>query len=91
MQTAVAPKCFACSSFPSIVSTARILGRAGDARALDRGDADAAAAEHDDRRARRDLCRVDRRPDAGRDAAADQGRDVEGHVVVDLHDAGLCR
>ena len=60
--------------------------RAGDRRAVDARQADAAAADHRNRRARFDLRGVDHRADAGRDAAADQRRAVERHVGADLHD-----
>ena len=59
--------------------------RAGDAAALDRREADAAAADHDRRVAGPDARGVERRAEAGRDAAADQRRAVERHVGADLH------
>ena len=59
--------------------------RAGDARALDDRLADAAAAEHGDRRSGLHLGRVERRADAGRDAAADQRQLRVRHVGLDLH------
>ena len=62
--------------------------RAGHAAALDDRDADATAAEHHARRARRHLGGVDRRADTGGHATADERRDLERHVVVDL-DGGL--
>jgi hypothetical protein len=70
-------------------STATISAAPGDAGALDGRDADTAAAEHDDRRAGRDLGGVDRGAGPGHDAAADERRHVEGDVVVDLDDALL--
>src|SRR5262249_8698476 len=63
--------------------------RSRDAGALDRGEADATGAEHGDRGARRDLGWVERSAYAGRDAAADQRRAVERHVVRNLHDRVL--
>ena len=63
-------------------------GRAGDARALDHGLADAAAADDGDGRARLDLGGVERGADAGRDAAADERELLVGQVGLDLdHDA----
>ena len=87
LQAWVAPNRLASSSFPSLRSTATMAGGAGDLGALDAGDADAAAAEHDDRAARRDLGGVDGGADAGHHAAADEAADLERDVVVDLHDA----
>ena len=63
--------------------------RAGDARALDDGLADAAAADDRDGRARRDLRGVERRAHAGGDAAADERELLVGEVGVDLHDVRL--
>ena len=60
---------------------------AGDARALDHGLADAAAADDRDGRARLDLRGVERRADAGGDAAADERELLVGEVGVDLRTA----
>src|SRR3984957_19938028 len=60
------------------------IARAGDGRALDRVDADAADAVDDGGVAGADLARVHRRADAGGHAAADQRDDLEREVVLDL-------
>ena len=61
--------------------------RAGDARALDHGLADAAAADDGDGRARAATLRgVERGADAGGDAAADERELLVGEVGVDLDD-----
>ncbi len=59
------------------------LGRPGDARALNRRDADSAAADHSHARSGHHACGVEHRADAGGHAAADQCGDVEGHVIGD--------
>ncbi len=63
--------------------------RAGDARALDDGLADAAAADDRDGRAGVHLRGVERGADAGGDAAADQRELVVGDARVDLDDRRL--
>ena len=64
-----------------------MLRRARDARALRDRDADTARADHEHRRARLDLRRVQHRADAGLHRAADHARDVERRVVGDAHRA----
>jgi hypothetical protein len=61
---------------------------AGDGRAVDGGQAHAAAADHGHGLARTDAGGVDHRADAGHHRAADQGGAVEGHVLAD-GDAGV--
>ncbi len=61
------------------------LASASDARSLDGGESHATAAEDGHGRARFDLRRVEDCADARHDAAADESRPVEGHVVADLH------
>ena len=63
--------------------------RTRDARTLDHGLADAAAADHDDAGAGLDLRGVQRRADAGGDAAADERELLVGEVGLDLHDRHL--
>jgi hypothetical protein len=60
---------------------------AGQARALDRRDADPAAADHHDGVARTDLRGVDHSADAGHHPAADQRGHLVRHVVAELHRA----
>ena len=62
---------------------------AGDARALDDIEPDAAQAEHHDIGARLDLRGEDHRADAGRHAAADVADLVERRVLADLRDRDL--
>ena len=62
-------------------------GSAGDARALDGRDADAAAAEHGHGRAGRHARRIDGRADTGGHAAADQRRDLQRDLLAHRHDA----
>src|SRR5204863_1419460 len=57
---------------------------AGDARALDHREADAAATEHGDARARLHPGGVEHRADAGGDAAADERRALERNLGIDL-------
>src|SRR5690606_27945369 len=59
----------------------------GDARALDHGEADAAAADDGDGGAGADLGGVDGGADAGGDAAADERGGFPRHFGVDLHHA----
>ena len=69
---------------------------AGDARALDGGGADTAAADDRDRRARRDLGGVDRRTKAGGEPTPDEreliGRELrldhDARRFIDRHDVG---
>src|SRR5690606_30540377 len=58
---------------------------AGHAGALDGGAADAADADDGDVVAGADLGGVDRRAPAGADAAAEQARQLQRDVVLDLH------
>jgi hypothetical protein len=62
---------------------------AGQARALDHVEADAAEAEHHDVGAGLDLGGVDHRADAGGDAAADVADLVERRVLADLRQRDL--
>ena len=57
----------------------------GDTRTLDRREADTTAADHGDGLARCDLGGAEHGSHTGGDAAADQRRTIEGHVLVDLH------
>ena len=59
---------------------------AGDLRTVDRRHADAAAADHRDGLAGLNLGRVHDRAVAGDDAAADQRREIERHVLADFDD-----
>jgi len=68
----VAPSCFAVLRFSSCGSIAMMRQSARDARALDDRLADAAAAEDRDAGAGLHLRGVERRADAGRDAAPDE-------------------
>ena len=70
-------------------STAMIWRGRDEHRAQDHREADAAAADHQHRRARLDRRGVEHRADAGRDGAADQRRDVERHAPVDRTAPGL--
>ena len=63
-----------------------MVPRARDHRALDGVQADAAAADHQHRRARLDLGMARHGADAGRHAAADQRRLRPRHVLADRHD-----
>ena len=56
----------------------------GDHRALHDVEADAAATDDRDRRARRDLRGVEHRAETGGDRAAHERGDVDRHLVVDL-------
>src|SRR5882672_1651142 len=62
---------------------------AGEARALDDVQADAAQPEHHDVRAGLDLGGVDHRADAGGDAAADVADLLEGRILADLRHGDL--
>ncbi len=62
---------------------------AGDRRALDAVQPDAAAADHRNRRSGFDPGGAEHRPEPGGDAAANQRGPVERHVVADLHQAVL--
>ena len=66
------------------------LARACDLGAQHRGETDAAKADHGDRGAWRDLCRIDHRADAGQHRAAEQRRELEGQIGVDP-DTGFAR
>ena len=68
----VAPIFRAPSSFRSSMSTAMIVSAPGQRGARDRGRADAAAADHGDALAARDVAGVDRRAEPGHHAAAEQ-------------------
>ena len=68
----VAPSCVAASSFSASMSTAMIVAGAGQRRAGDRGDADAAAADDGDGLAAGDVAGVDGGAEAGHHAAAEQ-------------------
>ena len=57
--------------------------RAGKARALNRGEADRAAADHHHGIGAPDARDVERRPDAGHHAAANQAGAVEGNIAGD--------
>jgi hypothetical protein len=59
---------------------------AGDLRAVDRGHADAAAANHHHALAGRDFCGIDHRAVAGDDAATDQRGKLQRHVLADFDD-----
>ncbi len=59
---------------------------AGDLRTIDRGHADAAATDHHDVLAGRDLCGIHDGAVAGDDAATDQRRQIERHVLADFDD-----
>ena len=59
--------------------------RAGDSRALDRREADAAASENRDGRSGLDARGVEHGAHPGRDAASDERGAVQRHVVADLH------
>ena len=61
----------------------------GDARALDRAGAHAAAADDDDGLARADLGAVDGRAEARRQPAADERGRAEVDALVDLDDRAL--
>ena len=65
------------------------LARAGDPRALDCREADAARAEHRDGRAGLDFGGVQHRADAGGDAASDQRGAIERDVLADFHQCVL--
>ena len=58
---------------------------AGDARALDHGQADGAAPDHADARALPDARHLEHAHDAGRDGAADQARLLDRELGRDLH------
>jgi hypothetical protein len=62
---------------------------AGDLRAIDRGHADSATADHHDGFAGGDLGGVHHRAIAGDDAAADQRRQLQRHVLADFDDGIL--
>ena len=87
LQEWVAPKRLASSSFPSFRSTATMADAPATLAPMMQEMPDAAAAEHDDRAAGRDLGGVDGGADAGHHAAADEAADLQRDVVVDLHHA----
>ena len=66
------------------------LARAGEPRAEDHAQAHAAQTHHRDRLARFDLRGVDHRADPGQHRAAEQSRQFERQVGIDLH-AGFAR
>jgi hypothetical protein len=63
--------------------------RAGKACALNSAEADPAQAEHDDRIARLDVCRLDCSADPGRHAASRQTGPVKWGLLGNLGDRGL--
>jgi hypothetical protein len=65
------------------------LARAGDPRPLDHRNPHAARAKYRDSRAGRDLRRIQRRPDAGRDRASEQRCPVKRDVVGDLQNGAF--
>jgi hypothetical protein len=77
---------------PSLVKLGRIgvdrddAAGAGDLRAVDRGHADPATANHHHGLAGRDLGGVHDGAIAGDDAAADQRRQFKRHVLADFDD-----
>ena len=83
----VAPNVLAISIFSAERSTRDDLLRAGDAAALDDGEADPAASDHRRRGARAHRGGLDGRPDAGGDPASDKGGRLEGDILLDGDDA----
>ena len=57
-----------------------------DLRPVDRGHADAATADHDNRFSRSDLGRIYHRAISGDDAATDQRCEIQRHVLADFDD-----
>ena len=80
----VAPSFAASVELAGVEVDADHRGRAGEARAGDRGDADAAAAEHRDAVAVADLARQHRGAEPGHHAAAEQPGGLGPRLRVDL-------
>ena len=81
----VAPSRAATACFSTCAVDRDDAGRAGQARALDGAQADAAAADHRDGLAGPHHGPVEHRAEAGRDAAAEQRGEVERHLRRDPH------
>ena len=62
------------------------LAGADDPRTLEGRESDAAEADDDYAGAGGNVHRIERRAESGRDAATDQRRAVQRHVVADLHE-----
>jgi len=72
--------------FPGLGIDGDDLARAGNSRALERRESDAATTDDDDTGARRNMDRVERGAEAGRDTATDERGAIKRHVLSNLHE-----